>query len=120
MTTSADRQETAPTATRNLDLRGSANRRVAYVARDDGKALESLWELPSMKSYQPIGGSSKSNITLSLAGVSKTSSATYNTITDKLSYTPTSNLAPTTYKVEVTAKASGNSVYRMWWIKRLV
>jgi len=62
----------------------------------------------------------KSNITLSLSGVSKTSSATYNTITDKLSYTPTSNLAPTTYKVEVTAKASGNSVYRMWWIKRLV
>src|SRR5215218_11441082 len=41
-----------------LSLRGSANRRVAYVSRNNGKAVESLLELPSMKSCQPIGGSS--------------------------------------------------------------
>src|SRR5215217_7185587 len=40
------------------ELRGSANRRVAYVSRNNGKAVESLLELPSMKSCQPIGGSS--------------------------------------------------------------
>src|SRR5215218_3062590 len=40
--------------------RGSANRREAYVSRNNGKAVESLLELPSMKSCQPIGGSSKS------------------------------------------------------------
>src|SRR5215207_6465141 len=40
-------------------VRGSANRRVAYVSRNNGKAVESLLKLPSMKSCQPIGGSSK-------------------------------------------------------------
>src|SRR5215218_2795069 len=44
---------------RSPSLRGSANRRVAYVSRNNGKAVESLLELPSMKSCQPIGGSSK-------------------------------------------------------------
>jgi hypothetical protein len=39
-------------------LRGFVNRRVAYVSRKDAKAVESLWELPSMKSCQPIDGSS--------------------------------------------------------------
>jgi hypothetical protein len=39
-------------------LRASANRRVTYVAKSDEKAVEPLWELPSMKSCQPIGGSS--------------------------------------------------------------
>src|SRR5215204_663749 len=48
-------------------LRGSANRRVAYVSRNDGKAVESLLELPSKKSCQPIGGSSKLPLTLLLA-----------------------------------------------------
>src|SRR5215216_1396416 len=43
----------------SVQLRGSANRRVAYVSRNNGKAVESLLELPSMKSCQPIGGSSK-------------------------------------------------------------
>src|SRR5215216_4517977 len=43
-------------------LRGSANRRVAYVSRNNGKAVESLLELPSMKSCQPIGGSSKKQV----------------------------------------------------------
>ena len=40
------------------ELRGSANRRVAYVSRNNGKAVESLLELPSMKSCRPNGGSS--------------------------------------------------------------
>jgi uncharacterized membrane protein YphA (DoxX/SURF4 family) len=39
-------------------LRDSVNRRVAYVSRNDRKAVESLRELLSAKSCQPIGGSS--------------------------------------------------------------
>jgi hypothetical protein len=42
-----------------IGLRGSVNRRVAYASRHDGKAIESLCELSSIKSCQPIGGSSK-------------------------------------------------------------
>jgi hypothetical protein len=41
------------------ELRGSANRRVAHVSRSEVKAVESLRELSSMTSCQPIGGSSK-------------------------------------------------------------
>jgi hypothetical protein len=41
------------------ELRGSANRRVRHASRNDGKAVESLRELSSAKSCQPIGGSSK-------------------------------------------------------------
>src|SRR5215211_3165816 len=39
-------------------LRGSVNRRVAYVSRHSGKAVELLCELSSIKSCQPIDGSS--------------------------------------------------------------
>jgi hypothetical protein len=39
-------------------LRACANRRVAYVSKHSGKAVQSLWELPSMKSCQPIGAAS--------------------------------------------------------------
>ena len=39
-------------------FRASVNRRVAYVTRNEEKAVKSLSELLSMKSCQPIGGSS--------------------------------------------------------------
>jgi hypothetical protein len=39
-------------------LRGSVNRRVAYVSSNDKEAVESLRELPNTKSCQPIDGSS--------------------------------------------------------------
>jgi hypothetical protein len=47
------------TLCRRHRLRGSVNRRVSQVSRRDRKAVESLRELPSMKSCQPIDGSSK-------------------------------------------------------------
>jgi hypothetical protein len=40
-------------------LRACANRRVAHVSRNSGKAVQWLWELPSMKSCQPISAASK-------------------------------------------------------------
>jgi hypothetical protein len=40
------------------ELRGSVNRRVTYVSRHDGRAVESLGERSSIKSCQPIDGSS--------------------------------------------------------------
>ena len=43
----------------NSVLRGSVKRRVVHVSRHDGKAVESLEELSSIKSCQPIDGSSK-------------------------------------------------------------
>jgi hypothetical protein len=59
----------------------------------------------------------KANISLSVDGVSKMSSASYDTITDRLSYTPTTNMALGTHKVQITAKdANGNSVSRIWWV----
>jgi hypothetical protein len=50
-------------------LRGSTNRQVAYASRNDGKAVESLWELPRKKSCQPIGGSSKWGNDLWIEGI---------------------------------------------------
>ena len=40
-------------------LRACANRRVAYVTRVCGEAVQSLWALSSIKSCQPIGAASK-------------------------------------------------------------
>src|SRR3712207_4282765 len=42
-----------------VDLRACANRRVEYVTRSYAKAIQSLRELPSAKSFQPIGAASK-------------------------------------------------------------
>src|ERR671910_479864 len=39
-------------------LRACVNRRAAFVSRSDGKAIQSLWALPSAKSSQPIGAAS--------------------------------------------------------------
>ena len=40
-------------------LRACANRRVVYVSKHSRKAVQSLWELPSMTRCQPIGAASK-------------------------------------------------------------
>src|SRR5215208_6561325 len=40
----------------NKYIRGSVNRRVAYVSSHEGKAVESLGELTSIKNCQPIDG----------------------------------------------------------------
>jgi hypothetical protein len=59
----------------------------------------------------------KANITLSVDGVSKMSTASYDTITDRLSYAPTTNMTLGSHKVQITAKdANGNSVSRVWWV----
>ena len=39
-------------------VKACANRRAAYVPRHSRKAVQLLWELPSMKSCQPIGAAS--------------------------------------------------------------
>jgi hypothetical protein len=39
-------------------LRGRANRRVTYTSRSSKEAVQPLREVPSAKSYQPIGASS--------------------------------------------------------------
>src|SRR5215208_2901215 len=43
-------------------VRASVNRRVAYVSRHDGKAVESLGELSSIKNCQPIDGVSNPTV----------------------------------------------------------
>ena len=41
------------------NLRACANRREVYVSKHSRKAVQSLWELPSMTRCQPIGAASK-------------------------------------------------------------
>ncbi len=60
----------------------------------------------------------KANMTISVDGVSRTSSAVYTDTSDRLSYTPTTNMALGTHSVKVTAKdANGNTVSRSWSFK---
>ncbi|MDP9439523.1 MAG: S8 family serine peptidase [Actinomycetota bacterium] len=60
----------------------------------------------------------KANMTISVDGVSRTGSAVYTDTSDRLSYTPTTNMALGTHSVKVTAKdANGNTVSRSWTFK---
>ena len=62
----------------------------------------------------------KSNMTISVDGVSRTSSASYDFRSDRLFYIPTTDMALGTHSVKVTAQdANGNTVFRTWSFKIL-